>query len=133
MRFSMHGGGDALPSVTLGSEDDYFYFRDSVHDGLEQGEFGSRFSMFLGRFVPAEWAVNELEALQGELEAIAQAFRNLPPQPFDSHWSSRAAASGKAYGSLFDVYVDAAGQPLLLGLIELCRAARQQSRALTLR
>jgi hypothetical protein len=125
VEFSVWSAGSRVDAVSTASTDDFYYFRDSVHAALEDGEFGSRFPLFMRRFEPDEWRAEEVAALQGELEAIAEAFRRLPPVPLDAHWESRAAASGTACESLYDVFVDAGGHPLLGRLIELCRAARR--------
>jgi len=125
MEFFVLSGDRRVDTVSTESTDDFYYFRDSIHNALEDGEFGSRFPIFLRRFEPDEWRVEELEPLRRELEAIAEAFRELPPVPLDSHWESRAAESGAAHGSLYDVFVDTDGQPLLGRLIDLCRTAQR--------
>jgi hypothetical protein len=94
MEFYIQSGDRKLHTVSTGSVDDFYYFRDSIHEALEEGgAFGSKFPIFLGRFEPGEWKVEELDQLQQELETIAAAFKKLPPQPFDSHWQSRLATS----------------------------------------
>lgn len=133
MEFSVPSGQGQVDVVSTESTDDFYYFRDSVHNALEDGEFGSRFPIFMRRFEPDEWKLEELEALQAELETIADAFRRLPPVPLDSHWESRAAGSGAAYGSLYDVFVDTDGRPLLGRLIELCRVARRVNAPIAIR
>src|SRR5258706_6835458 len=80
--------------------DDFHYFRDSIHAALERGEFGSRFPTFLNRFEPNEWKPQELDPLHKELAAIAEAFRKMPPKPFDSNWASKLARSGRQCASL---------------------------------
>jgi hypothetical protein len=119
--------------LEIASYDDFYYFRDSVHDALEEGDFGSRFPIFLRRFEPDEWSAEELDGLERELETIAEAFTRLPPRPFDSHWPSRVARSSAPPATLYDVFVDVNGEPLLGRLITLCRRARKTKRPIQLR
>lgn len=129
----IRSGDEELERVETKTDDDFHYFRDSIYLGLEEGRFGSRFPTFMLRFEGDEWKVEELGQLQRELETIAEAFKQLPPEPFDCNWSSKAATSGLHYSSLYDVFVDAQGKPLLEGLIHLCRVAQQQGKPILLR
>jgi hypothetical protein len=133
MEFYIQSGSRKLNTVSTESVDDFYYFRDSIHDALEEGAFGSKFPIFMCRFEPDEWKVEELDRLQGELETIAEAFKGLPPEPFDSHWRGRLAASTRRYSSLYDVFVDKEGKPLLGRLIDLCRVARREQKAIVIR
>ncbi len=133
MEFYILSGDKKLNTVSTESVDDFYYFRDSIHDALEEGEFGSKFPIFTCRFEPDEWKVEELDQLQGELETIAEAFKKLPPEPFDSHWRSRLATSKGRHSSLYDVFVDKDGKPLLGRLIDLCREARKQQKPILIR
>ncbi|MBI4545038.1 MAG: hypothetical protein HY703_07585 [Gemmatimonadetes bacterium] len=125
-------GARQLARVQTGSTDDFYYFRDSVHALLEVGEFGSSFPTFLCRFEPDRWEVEELPQLQRELEAIAAAFKKLPPEPPDSNWQSKLASSGRKPRTLYDVYLDAEGKPLLGELIALCALARKEGKPILL-
>lgn len=132
IRLAIHGGYDDRESVETESTDDFYYFRNGVHATLETGAFGSRFPLLLSRFEPSQWAAEEVEVLQRELEAIADEFKKLPPQPPDSHWRGKLARSGRQCATLFDVYVDARNQPLLGRLIDLCAAARGARKPITM-
>jgi len=125
IRLVVRDGEKEIESVQTGSVDDYYYFRDSIHAALEQGGFGSRFPLFLQRSEDDEWQAQEIEGLQKELETIAAAFRRMPPRPLDSNWLGRLQGSGRLCPSLFEVYLDARGRPLLQGILDLCAAARQ--------
>lgn len=132
--FCIRSGDEERERVATETEDDFHYFRDSIHAALEEGGgFGSRFPTFMKRFEGDEWRVEELSELQRELETIAETFKQLPPKPFDCNWSSKAAMSGKQYASLYDVFVDASGNPLLGRLIHLCRVAQQHGKPILLR
>jgi hypothetical protein len=133
MKFFILSGEKELGSVLTGSTDDFYYFRDSIHDVLEDGDFGSKFSIFMLRFEPDEWKVEELDQLQRELETIAEVFKKLPPKPSDSHWKSRLAGSTRRYSSLYEVFVDADGKPLLGRLIDLCRLAQKEKKPIIIR
>jgi len=131
--FCILSGDEELQRVETESEDDFYYFRDSIHNALEEGDFGSGFPTFMLPYEEHEWSVEEIGELQRELETIAEAFKKLPPEPFDSHWESKVARSGKRYSSLYDVFVDASGNPLLGELINLCRVARKEGKPIALR
>ena len=131
--FYILDGEEEAGLVATASEDDFHYFRDSVHAALEQGEFGSTFPLFMTRFEPDEWKVEELAALQGELETIAKAFKGMPPEPLDSNWRSKAARSGKKHASLYEVFVDEDGAPLLGRLMDLCALAQKEGKPILLR
>lgn len=133
MEFFILSGDRKIETVSTGSTDDFYYFRDSIHSALEDGEFGSKFPIFMRRFEPDEWKVEELELLQRELETIAEALKKLPPEPFDSHWKSRLARSGRRYSNLYEVFVDSEGKPLLGRLINLCRVAQKEKKAILIR
>jgi len=120
IRLSIRDGETELAHVQTKSVDDFYYFRDSIHNALEQGKFGSRFPTFLSRFEPAEWTPAELDLLQQELQTIAEAFKKIPPEQFDEFHGFRRQCA-----SLFDVYVDAWDKPLLGKLIALCAAAKK--------
>lgn len=132
--FCIRRGEEELERVATETEDDFHYFRDSIHAALEAGGgFGSRFPTFMKRFEGAEWTVEELGPLQRELETIAETFKQLPPEPLDCNWSSKASMSGKRYASLYDVFVDAGGHPLLGRLLHLCRVAQQHGEPILIR
>lgn len=133
MEFSILKGKEKIGSVSTASVDDFYYFRDSIHNALEEGDFGSKFPTFMLRFEPDEWKVDELEPLQRELETIAEAFKKLPPEPSDSHWQSRLARSRRRYSSLYEVFVDADGKPLLGRLIDLCQIAQREKKPIVIR
>lgn len=121
---AVRSGHSELAKVETESTDDFYYFRDGIHAALETGEFGSRFPLLMNRYEPSEWSVTEVEALQGELEAIAEGLKQLPPHPPDGYWRGKLAHSGRQCATLCDVYVDAQSRPLVPALIELCKTAR---------
>lgn len=124
-------GDEELKRVETETEDDFFYFRDSIHNALEEGDpFGSRFPVFM---LKDEWKVAELGELKRELETIAQAFKKMPPKPLDVNWESKAWRSGKRYRSLYEVFTDAHGRPLLGELIQLSEAAQKEDLPIFLR
>jgi len=131
--FCILSGAEELERVEAESDDDFHYFRDSIHNALEQGDFGSMFPTFMLRYEGDEWSVEEIGELQQELETIAEAFKKLPPEPFDSHWRSKVARSGKRYSTLYDVFVDASGKPLLGELTDLCRVAQKERKPIAIR
>lgn len=113
-----------LDAVETATEDDFMYFRDSVHMALEQGDFGARFPVLMKTFF-SDWASEDVPALERELAEIRAAFRKMPPLPPDGNWRARLLRSGRTPKTLADVYVDRDGAPLLERLIELAQTARQ--------
>jgi hypothetical protein len=128
VRLTVRDGGGELGAVETATEDDFMYFRDSVHAALETGEFGSRFPTFMKNFF-ASWEADAVADLERELIEIDAAFRKLPPDPPDSNWASKLAYSGARPETLADVYVDKDGAPLLKRLIALAALARKRGLA----
>ncbi|MBI2881419.1 MAG: hypothetical protein HYY21_07505 [Candidatus Tectomicrobia bacterium] len=120
--------GEELCRVETASVDDFYNLRDKIHSALETGEFGSRFPTLMNRFEPAEWSVQEIPKLQRELETIAEAFQKLPPQPDVASLQRWDEIHQGRYATLYDVYADAEGKPLLGRLIALCERARKAAR-----
>ncbi|MGD9966545.1 MAG: Imm70 family immunity protein [Hyphomonadaceae bacterium] len=125
VKLSVRDGNGELGVVETATEDDFMYFRDSVHDALETGEFGSRFPTFMQNFY-ADWQADAVAALERELIEIHAAFRQLPPTPSDSNWSSRLAQSKRHPETLAEVFVDMDDAPLLERLIALASLARKR-------
>ena len=109
-------------AVETETEDDFMYFRDSVHMALEGGVFGERFPVFMNKFF-SDWEAGEVPALERELTEILAAFRKLPPKPPDGNWRSKLIRSGRKPTSLAEVYVDNGGSPLIEKLIGLAQTA----------
>lgn len=125
IRLSIRDGDRELAHIRTQTIDDFYYFRDSLHAALEAGgDYGSRFPTFMKRWEPDEWKVEEIDALQEEVEQIAFELRALPPAPPDGNWARRLEGSGRQCASLFDVFIDAKGRPLVGGIIDLCVAAK---------
>ncbi len=127
IRLAVMDGDDELGLVATETEDDYCYFKDSVHAALEDGEFGSGFPTFMNKF-DGQWSAEEVPALQRDLEAIAAAMKKLPPKPLDNNWSSKLAGSGRRPANLYEVFIDSEGKPLLGRLLELCALAREKGK-----
>lgn len=119
-------------SIETATEDDFHYFRDSIQYALEPGGYGSRFPTFQERFPGAEWKVEELPILLKELEAMAEEMKKLPPEPQDGNWSSKLAGSGRKCESLYDVFIDSQGRPLLGRILDLCRTAQREGKPLVI-
>jgi hypothetical protein len=113
-----------LAAVETATEDDFMFFRDSVHLALESGKFASRFPMLFKTFL-SDWLVEDIASLERELKEIHAAFRALPPEPPDASWRQKLRHSGRTPETLAEVYVDRNGAPLLEGLIALVQIARE--------
>jgi hypothetical protein len=128
VRLSVKDGNGELGAVETETEDDFMYFRDSIHEALETGEFGSRFPTFMKNFF-ASWEKAQAAALERELIEIHAAFRKLPPNPPDGNWASKLAGSGRSPETLAEVFTDNEGAPLLERLISLAALARAKGLA----
>lgn len=115
-----------LNAVETATEDDFMFFRDSVHLALEGGRFASRFPILFKTFF-SDWQSEDVPDLERELREIQSAFRRLPPEPPDGNWRARLRQSGRTPETLAEVYVDKDGAPLLERLIALVRTAREKS------
>jgi hypothetical protein len=126
MTIRLYVANDAgeLDAVQTATEDDFMFFRDSVHLALEDGKFASRFPVFFKTFY-SDWAREDVRELERELREIHAAFRQLPPNPPDVHWRRRLRHSGRSPASLAEVFVDVNGSPLIERLIALARIARK--------
>ena len=69
-----------LGVVETDTEDDFMYFRDSVHLALEDGKFAARFPILMKTFL-SDWEKEDAAGLERELSEIHGAFRQLPPLP----------------------------------------------------
>jgi hypothetical protein len=113
-----------LASVETETEDDFMYFRDSVHLALEAGQFGSRFPVLMKTFL-SSWEKEDAAALERELGEIHAAFRKLPAKPPDGNWRAKLIRSGRKPETLAEVYLDKEGAPLIERLLALARIARE--------
>lgn len=125
VRFSVKQGGVELGVVETETEDDFMYFRDSIHAALESGEYGSRFPIFMKQFFE-RWDRTVVAALERELIEMDGALRKLPPNPADGNWSSKLAQSGRQPETLAEVYLDKDDAPLIEGLVSLAALAREK-------
>lgn len=124
VRLSVQNDAGELDAVETATEDDFMFFRDSVHLALEEGKFAARFPMLFKTFF-SDWPAEDVPALERELRDIQQAFRSRLPTPPDASWRARLRQSGRTPETLADVYVDKDGAPLLDRLIALAQTARE--------
>ena len=127
VRLSAENDRGELAVVETETEDDFMYFRDSVHLALEDGKFASRFPILMKTFL-SDWEKEDVAELARELEDIHAAFRKLPPLPPDGNWRSKLIRSGRKPETLAEVYLDKDGAPLIERLIALARIARDNGR-----
>jgi hypothetical protein len=116
---------DELDAVETATEDDFMFFRDSVHLALEDGRFASRFPILFKTFF-SDWHSEDVPGLERELREIHAAFGRLPPEPPDGHWRLKLRSSGRTPQTLAEVYIDKSGAPLLQRLIALAQTAREK-------
>jgi len=125
VRLVVKQGMAELDAVETATEDDFMYFRDSIHAALDGSEFGRLFPSFMHKHF-AGWEPAEVAGLVKDFEAIHAAMRKLPPDPPDGNWASKLIRSGRKPATLAEVYVDKSGAPLLERLIALARLARDK-------
>jgi hypothetical protein len=113
-----------LAAVETETEDDFMYFRDSVHLALEEGKFAGRFPILMKTFLSG-WEKEDVAGLERELKEIHAAFRKLPPMPPDGNWRAKLIRSGRKPETLAEVYLDKDGAPLIERLISLAQVAHQ--------
>jgi hypothetical protein len=124
VRLYVEGQSGLLDAVETETEDDFMYFRDSVHLALEHGQFGGRFPTLMKAWF-SDFEADDVPALERELLEIHAAFSKLPPEPPDGNWRSKLIRSGRKPETLAGVYLDKDGAPLLERLIGLARTARE--------
>ena len=129
IRLVVRSGAAELGAVETATEDDFMYFRDSVHMALEGGKFGDRFPLLMKPFY-SSWEQQDSAGLLLELEDIHAAFRKLPPDPPDGNWKAKLIRSGRKPDTLAEVYLDKDGAPLIERLTALARLARDNDLAI---
>ena len=117
-----------LDGVEIGSYGDFGWFRDTVVERLEDGVPGSKFpTLIMHSDCDGQWTPEEAVALERELEAIAEAFKRLPPIDYYSRWQEEVASEfGIRPKCLLDCLFDVDGEPLLARLAMLARLAKER-------
>ena len=115
-----------LDAVQTATEDDFMFFRDSVHLALEDGKFASHYPILLKTFY-SDWAIEDVPELERELIEIGAIFSKMAPNPPDENWRRKLRISGRLPASLAEVFVTSDGSPLIERLIKLARTARQNA------
>ena len=122
-------GDEELEGVEVGSYADFGFFRDTVCQRLEDGSPGSQYpTLMLHSDCDGVWSPEEATVLSAELEAIARAFRQMEPVPWQSEWQRNVAKSqGLSPANLEECFIDVDGEPLLRRLLGLCRVSVQKA------
>jgi hypothetical protein len=123
VRLYVENDDGELAGVETETEDDFMYFRDSVHMALEDGKFGGRFPTLMKTFL-SDWAKEDVADLERELKEVHAEFRKLPALPPDGNWRAKLIRSGRKPETLAEVYLDKDGAPLIERLIALAQVAR---------
>ena len=117
---------DEVDGVEVGSYDDFHDFRLAVAQGLENGQWGSRFPvLMLHHDSDGEWTPGEAVALAGELQVIETEFAALPARGFVAgSWQAKVAGSlGLAPKTLRESFIDVDGELLVERIRELAVTA----------
>lgn len=115
-----------LDAVQTATEDDFMFFRDSVHLALEDGKFASRYPILFKTFY-SDWSAEDVPELERELKEIEATFSKMAPNPPDENWRRKLRISGRFPASLAEVFVTSDGSPLIARLIKLARTARENA------
>ena len=118
-------GDDEVDGVEVGSYADFNSFREAVSTNLEWGNWGCRFPTLLFHSdCGGEWTTTDCAALRQELEQIGSELRLLPHVEYPGPWQKDVAKQlGIHPGSLYDIYIDVDGEPLVERLLTLCDVA----------
>jgi hypothetical protein len=122
-----------IDGVEVGSYADFNALRDCVSSELESGEEGSKFpTLILHSDCEGTWSVEECLKLEKELRQIAEAFKRLPPIPFNSPWQQEVAKrTGHQPKNLFESFIDVDGELLIDKIIELAQVAQRKNLEIT--
>jgi hypothetical protein len=114
-----------LDGVEVGGYDDFDYFRETVLNHLEDGDWGSRFPTLMNHpDSDGYWTVEECHNLRSEIQVIIDEFRRMPYEPFPDGWQVGVADSlGLQPTSLADTFIDIDGEPMLERLQRLVDTA----------
>jgi Immunity protein 70 len=121
---------DELGAVDFGHYSDFGRFRDAVTDHLEPLGWGTRFPvLMLHEDADGEWTPTEAAELERELFTIDAEFARLPPEPLPDGWQTELAKElNLVPAALNECFFDVNGDPVLDGLVDLCRIAVLENR-----
>lgn len=110
-----------LEGVEIGSYDHFGYLRDTVEATLENGDWGSRFPVFMNHSdCDGEWPVSDLESLRREIVLIQNEFSRYPPTNLKYEWQRAIAKSRKIHSAnLAECFIDIDGEPLFNRLLSI--------------
>jgi Immunity protein 70 len=121
---------EELEGVEVGSYTDFEYFRSTVTRLLEGGNAGVRYpTLIIHSDSDGAWSPAECERLRQELRSISEAFRQIDPVPYRAVWQQQVSKLlGLRPSSLYDVFIDVDGEPLLQRMLDVCDVAVQSNR-----
>jgi hypothetical protein len=122
-----------IDGIEMGPYPTFGFFRKTVCDRLEGGEFGSLFPHLQRHSdCEGEWAVDGLSELEVELQAIQKSMIGLPSPTNGNTWlDSIHRELGREPTNLSEYFVDTDGAPLLGRLIDLVRLAKGAARPIS--
>ncbi len=117
-------GAEDVAGWVFGHYSDFGYFRDTVAKQLKAADYPV---LMTHSDCDGDWPVAQLPALRGELEAIASAFRHLPPvEPTGAF--EHTAENRKQARSLYDCFHNVDGENIFEALIALCDEGIRRSK-----
>jgi hypothetical protein len=126
--------GKELGGSTIGHYSDFYDFRSTVVEKLENGKAGSRFpTLMFHSDCDGEWTPNQCAKLEAELNEITLAFQNMPPFELKGWQRNVADEFGLQPKNLFESFIDVDGEPLLEQLLLLCRLSQQHRQPILFR
>ena len=100
----------------FGHYSDFGCFRDTIAAKLRSADYPT---LMTHSDCDGEWSVAQLPVLRSELEAIAIAFRILPPEEPKGAFE-HTAANRRGATSLYDCFHNVDGENIFAALIALC-------------
>ena len=124
--FRSEAADDEVDGVEVGACDDFHDFRLVVAQGLENGQWGSRFPVLMAHHdSDGRWPAGEAMALAGELQVIGAELAGLPARGFAAgSWQEGVARQlGLAPRTLGECFIDVDGELVPGRLRELALTA----------
>ena len=118
---------EEIAECDVGHYSDFGCFRDTIARHLDPDRFPT---LMEHSDCDGEWTLEELPALEHELQEIGAAFRKLPPEQPAGAFEHTAEYRAEA-GSLYDCFHDVNGENLFEAILGLCAVAREHKRPIT--
>lgn len=113
---TLFDGDEDIAGWVFGHYSDFGYFRDTISANLRAADYPI---LMTHSDCDGDWSVAELPKLRRELQAIASAFRRLPPEEPKNAFEHTASFRHGAR-SLYDCFHNVDGENIFEALMTLC-------------